>query len=69
VEGFLLDRGFQVFLSAYPEAQQVGDYGKLELQPLFPGAQVWRQGKPHLVADPLRRPLQSLGHLFSPVAR
>lgn len=67
VEGFLLDRGFQVFLSAYPEAQQVWDYSQLELQPFFPGAQVWRKGRLHLVADPLRRPLQALGHLFSPV--
>ncbi len=33
VDGFLLDRGFQVLLTAYPEAQRVLDYDTLELQP------------------------------------
>ena len=37
LDGFLLDRGFQVLLTAYPEAQQVLDYGALDLQPFEPG--------------------------------
>ncbi len=37
VEGFLLDRGFQVFLMAYPEAQRVLDYGALDFKPFYPG--------------------------------
>jgi len=32
VDGFLLDRGFQVLLSAYPEAKRVLDYGQLDLK-------------------------------------
>ena len=32
VDGYRLDRGFQVLLTAYPEAQRFLDYEKLELQ-------------------------------------
>lgn len=37
VDGFLLDRGFQVLLTAYPEAQKVLDYDALNLKPFYPG--------------------------------
>ena len=67
VDGFLLDRGFQVFLTAYPEPQRWLDYQALDFQRFFPGALVWRGGKPHLVADPLRRPVQAVTHAFNPV--
>jgi len=66
-EGFLLDRGFQVYLSAYPEGRQVLDLGALRLRRFAPGAKVWRGGRLHTVADPLRRPLAGLGQLFGPV--
>ncbi|MBY0404041.1 MAG: NAD(P)/FAD-dependent oxidoreductase, partial [Cyanobacteria bacterium] len=32
-EGFLLDYGFQVFLTSYPEAQKVLNYEALDLKP------------------------------------
>ena len=38
VDGFLLDRGFQIFLTSYPEARALLDYGALELQPFYAGA-------------------------------
>ena len=38
VEGFLLDRGFQVLLTAYPEAQNYLDYEALDLRKFVPGA-------------------------------
>ena len=38
VDGFLLDHGFQVFLTAYPEAQRLLDYDTLTLKPFFSGA-------------------------------
>lgn len=56
VEGFLLDRGFQVYLSAYPEGRAQFDYAKLDLRPFEPGAAVWFDGKLHTVMDPWRRP-------------
>ena len=46
VEGFLLDRGFQVLLTAYPEARRLLDYPALDLRPFYPGA-----------VDPQREPL------------
>jgi phytoene dehydrogenase-like protein len=67
MDGFLLDRGFQVFLTAYPEPQRWLDYPALDLRRFFPGARVWRGGKLHLVADPFRRPLHAALHAFNPV--
>ena len=55
VDGFLLDRGFQVLLTAYPEAREVLDYRALDLQPFEPGALIRYQGKFHRFVDPWRR--------------
>lgn len=66
-EGFLLDRGFQVLLTAYPEARRVLDYAALELRPFFPGALVRFGGRFHRVADPWRRPLAGLAGLANPI--
>ena len=67
VDGFLLDRGFQVLLAAYPEARRVLDYSALELRPFYPGALVHTGGRFHKVADPWRHPFDAVGALFSPV--
>jgi phytoene dehydrogenase-like protein len=63
VDGFRLDRGFQVFLPGYPEAQQTLYYEALDLRPFFRGAQIHWKGKTSLLADPLhhlKAALQSL---------
>ena len=67
VDGFRLDRGFQVFLTSYPEAKKSLDYEALQLRPLLPGALVRQGGKFHLLADPWRRPLAAMRSLFSPI--
>lgn len=67
VDGFLLDRGFQVLLTAYPEAQRILDYKALDLRPFYPGALVRFNGRFHRVADPWRRPVDALMHVFSPI--
>jgi phytoene dehydrogenase-like protein len=69
VEGFRLDRGFQVFLTAYPETRRILDYGALDLRSLVPGALVRHGGRFHRLADPWRQPLAAIGALFSPVGR
>jgi phytoene dehydrogenase-like protein len=56
VEGFLLDRGFQVLLTAYPEAQRVLDYSQLELKSFSPGAYSWFAGRMNVLIDPWRMP-------------
>ncbi|MCK6459110.1 MAG: FAD-dependent oxidoreductase, partial [Planctomycetes bacterium] len=63
VQGFRLDRGFQVFLTAYPEAQAVLDYGALRLRPFAPGALVRRGGSFERLGDPFRRPRDLWGTL------
>lgn len=67
LDGFLLDRGFQVFLTAYPEARRALDYEGLSLKPFYPGALVRAGGQFTKFADPFRHPLDGLLTLFSPV--
>jgi protoporphyrinogen oxidase len=54
VEGFQLDRGFQVLFTAYPEAARVLDYDALSLQPFDRGALVRVGGQFHRLPDPFR---------------
>ena len=65
VDGFILDRGFQIFLTSYPEAQAALDYTKLDLQPFYAGAMVQYKQKFHRVADPLRHPVDGVLSLFN----
>ena len=67
VEGYRLDRGFQVLLTAYPEAQRFLDYEKLELQPCYPGSKVWFENRFHRVADPFRHPIDGVKSLLTPI--
>jgi phytoene dehydrogenase-like protein len=67
VEGFRLDRGFQVMLTAYPEAKRLLDYGALQLQKFEPGALVWHKGKFHRFADPFRNPTAAAALLLDPI--
>ncbi len=67
VDGFVLDRGFQVLLTAYPEAARVLDYAALDLRAFEPGALVRLGGGFTKVADPFRRPAEILATLASPV--
>src|SRR5690606_20712985 len=64
VDGFRLDRGFQVFLTSYPEAQDILDYEALQLRPFLPGALIRQGGRFHTLTDPWRRPLAALRSLF-----
>jgi phytoene dehydrogenase-like protein len=67
VDGFRLDRGFQVLLTAYPEARLVLDYPRLDLRAFYPGTLVRFGGAFHRVADPWRRPLDGLLGVASPI--
>ena len=66
-ETFLLDRGFQVMLTAYPEASRVLDLGALDLRPFRPGARIRLEGGFTRIGDPLRRPTDLIRTLASPV--
>jgi phytoene dehydrogenase-like protein len=65
---YLLDRGFQVLLTAYPEARRFLDYEALGLSSFFAGADVRFKGRWHRVADPLRHPLDAARGFVSPIA-
>lgn len=67
MNGFLLDHGFQVFLTAYPEAQRVLDYTKLNLQPFFSGARVRYNHRFYTIANPYQHPWESLQSFFGPI--
>jgi phytoene dehydrogenase-like protein len=67
VEGFRLDRGFQVMLTAYPEAKRLLDYDGLQLKRFAPGALVWHGGRFHRFADPFRNPWGAARFLFDSI--
>lgn len=67
VDGFQLDRGFQVLLTAYPSAQRWLDYESLSLRRFSAGARVWCEGAMHVVSDPTREPTDLLATLKAPV--
>ena len=67
VDGFLLDRGFQVFLDAYPESRAILDYKALRLHNFLPGARVQMVDARPLVADPLRKPGALISTLGFPI--
>ena len=67
VHGFRLDHGFQVLLTAYPEAKMILDYKKLNLKTFLPGATVLFDGGQFEIADPFRRPSALFATVFAPV--
>lgn len=64
-DGFLFDRGFQVFLTAYPEAKRFLDYEALELCKFDPGALILNQSGTTKIGDPMRQLSALFGTLFS----
>ncbi|MFM8980979.1 MAG: NAD(P)/FAD-dependent oxidoreductase [Planctomycetia bacterium] len=62
VEGFRLDRGFQVLLTAYPALAPW--LPGLDPKPFAAGARVHWQGGFHGLFDPRRHPLKALGSLL-----
>jgi predicted NAD/FAD-dependent oxidoreductase len=66
--GFLLDRGFQVFLTAYPEAKQLLDYKALDLCKFDPGALILNEKGNTSLGDPIRQPGSLARTLFSSAA-
>lgn len=65
VDGFLIDRGFQVLLDSYPEARQQLDLKALDLRPFAPGALIRRANGVGRVADPWRDPIAGARSLVS----
>lgn len=60
VDGFRLDRSFQLFLPACPEARRVLDHDGLDLRPLYRGADVFVKDRFHRMADPIVHPMTAM---------
>ncbi|WP_375445638.1 protoporphyrinogen/coproporphyrinogen oxidase [uncultured Fibrella sp.] len=71
VDGFRLDRGFQILLTAYPEAQRLLNYTALDLQRFRSGAAIHHDepsgGNWMKLLNPFSEPLSVFQTLFSPV--
>lgn len=67
VDGFLLDRGFQVYLSAYPHAGDLLDIDALDLHSFEPGAIVYDGAALVRVMDVFRRPKYLISSAFSSI--
>jgi phytoene dehydrogenase-like protein len=67
LDGFRLDRGFQVLLPAYPEAERTLDYAPLDLKPFKHADLIRFGGRFHRIADPRLEPWTALKSLFGPI--
>lgn len=65
IDGYQLDQGFQVLLTAYPAAQKYLDFEALAFQNFKPGAAIFKNGKRVTLGDPLRDISLLLPTLFS----
>ncbi|CAN5180042.1 NAD(P)/FAD-dependent oxidoreductase [soil metagenome] len=68
VDGFLLDRGFQVYFTSYPVAGRHLDYEALDFRDFDPGVIVRRGSKRSVLSDPLRDPKDLVPSLLSDAA-
>ncbi|MFC7642067.1 FAD-dependent oxidoreductase [Streptosporangium lutulentum] len=67
VDGFRLDRGFQVFNTAYPEAARVLDVGALNLRAIPSGVIAFDRGRRERFMLPWRHPRHALSGLLADV--
>jgi phytoene dehydrogenase-like protein len=67
VDGFIVDRGFQVLLTAYAEARSGLDLERLRLHRFYSGALVYCDGRLRRLADPRRHPVAGLRSALSPL--
>jgi len=64
-DGYVLDRGFQVLLNAYPLAKKYLDYDKLNLKKFDSGSYIFRGKHKECIGDPLRDKSLLFSTLFS----
>lgn len=67
VDGFRLDRGFQVLLTAYEEVQEQVDLERLDLAPFTAGSMIWSGRRLETLGDPYRNPSSAISTLGAQV--
>ncbi|MEM6294180.1 MAG: NAD(P)/FAD-dependent oxidoreductase [Myxococcota bacterium] len=65
IDGFRLDRGFQILLTGYPELRRHLDLDALDLRRFDPGAVLWTGDGFETIGDPLRQPGALLPTVFA----
>ena len=68
LDGFLLDRGFQVYFTSYPVSKRHLDHAKLDFRSFDPGAIIHRGREKSILSDPLRDPGALVHSLLSDAA-
>ena len=66
-DGFILNHGFQVLQTAYPEARRWLDFNRLGLKSFAPGAMIRVNGRFYKISDPKRQPRDIWGTLTAPI--
>ncbi len=67
VDGYKLDRGFQVLLTSYPEAIKILDYKALNLKILPSGARIRMGNHYHVMPNPIKKWTTAPRALLAPV--
>jgi phytoene dehydrogenase-like protein len=67
IDGFRLDHGFQVFLTAYPRCGEILDAAALQLERFDPGARIRLASGECVLSDPFRQPGGALATALAPV--
>jgi phytoene dehydrogenase-like protein len=67
-DGFLLDRGFQVYFTSYPVAGRHLNYAALDFRVFDPGVIIHRGSEQSVLSDPLRDPKALVPSLLSDAA-
>lgn len=68
LDGFLLDRGFQVYFTSYPVSRRHLDHDALDFRVFDPGAIIHRGVEKTVLSDPLRDPKALVPSLLSDAA-
>ena len=67
IEGYQLDKGFQVLLTEYPEAKKHLDFKALKLQKFIPGASIFKNNKQYIIGNPMKNISLLIPTLFSDI--
>ena len=67
IDGYTLDIGFHVFFTAYPYAQELLDFNKLNLKYFDSGALIFKDGKMKKLMDPFHHPLSFFKTIFNDI--
>ena len=68
MDGFILDKGFQVYLTDYSLGKKFLNYSNLNFCFFKPGAKIYKNSNFYHISDPLKNPQELHKTLFSPLA-